>query len=138
MLSPLLLLSLATAQEPPSPEVMVRKFVEAFNAHDVDAMLALASPDIAWFGVSGSTLAVEARGHEALRGGLTGYFQGLPSVRSGLMSLAVSGPFVTAVEKASWTVEGQDQSQCSVSVYELAGGLVRHVWYYAAHPCEGL
>ena len=139
MLSPLLLLTLATAsaQEPPPPEVTVRRFVAAFNAHDVDAMLALATPDIAWFGVAGSTLAVEARGHEALRGGMTAYFQGLPSARSELMSVAVSGPFVTAVEKASWTADGQDRSQCSVSIYELTGGLVRHVWYHAAHACEG-
>ncbi len=131
----LLLLALSAHAEPVGPEATVRRFVAAFNAHDVDAMLAVAAPDIAWFGISGSTLSVEARGHEALRAGMTQYFQGLPSAGSELLSVSVSGPFVTAVEKASWTADGQARSQCAVSTYEVAEGLVRHVWYHAAHPC---
>ncbi len=128
-------LAWAQASPQPSPEVPVRQFVAAFNAHDVDAMLALSAPDIAWFGVSGSTVGVEARGHDALRAGMTSYFEGLPSARSELLSVQVSGSFLTAVERASWQAEGQARSQCAVSVYELVDGLVRHVWYYAAHPC---
>ena len=133
----LLTLTAAIGQELAAPEGVVRRFVAAFNAQDVEAMLALASPDIAWFSVSGSTLAVEARGHQALGSGMSSYFQGLPSAQSELVSVATTGSFVSAVEKASWTLEGQRESQCSLVVYEVAEGRVRHVWYHAAHPCEG-
>jgi hypothetical protein len=113
----------------------VRLFVAAFNDHNVDAMLKLSTGDVAWFSISGSTIGIEARGHDALRTGMTQYFEGLPSARSELLSVSRSGPFVTAVEKAMWTQDGQPRSQCSVSVYEVAEGLIHHVWYYPAHPC---
>lgn len=130
-----LVVSASLAEEDPIT-AQVQRLIAAFNAHDVPAMVALTTDDIAWFGVAGSTLGVEARGHVALAAGMTSYFEGLPSARSELMSATTSGPFLTAVEKASWVQDGEQRSQCSVSVYELSQGLIKHVWYYPAHPCD--
>ena len=51
--------SLQTAAAPAGPEQQVRSFVDAFNARNVDGMLALAADDIQWLSVDGPKLAAE-------------------------------------------------------------------------------
>lgn len=45
----------------------MREFVEAFNARDIDVMLALADENVQWLIVDGAKVSVETEGKAALR-----------------------------------------------------------------------
>lgn len=113
----------------------VKAFVEAFNKRNVDAMLALAAPDLKWMSVSGQQISTETATHSALRQAMQSYFKSTPSARSHIRQIQQSGAFVYALEEAFWQADGTEKSQCSMAVYELKKGKVQHVWYFAAHQC---
>jgi hypothetical protein len=110
----------------------VLAYVQAYNAHDVNAVLSFLAPDVVWLSVSGDSLSVDARGQESVRSQLTDYFRRLPSARSELDALTVLGPWVSARERAHWSGSTGPRSQAALSVYEVRGGLIRRVWYYPA------
>lgn len=115
----------------------VRAFVDAFNAKDIDAMLAVAHEDIQWLYVSGDSTHTEASGRAQLRESMLGYFKNYPDTRSEIIALHGNGDYVQAIEKALWKdADGLQKSQCSASVYELAGDKVLRVWYYPEQPCD--
>ena len=99
-------------------------------------MLDLAAPDMQWMSVSGHDVSVETSGHEALKTAMSGYFENVPSARSEIRQLHQSGTFVYALEQASWSVGDATKSQCSMAVYELADGKLKHVWYFPSHSCD--
>ncbi len=108
----------------------VDRLLQAFNDHDVDAMLAGVTDDIGWYYVQDAAVTVEAEGKQALRKGMTGYFKAIPSARSAFEESMVSGAYVTVRERASWRQQEQDLSQSSLAVYQVRDGLVARVWYY--------
>jgi hypothetical protein len=120
---------------PDEPEEIVREFVAAYNAHDVTRMLASCAPDVRWMSVSADKLTVETRGAEKLAEAMRQYFRSLPSSRSELRSVIVSGNFVMASERALWESAGQTRTQCSASGYEIREGKIQSVWYFPAHAC---
>jgi len=123
----------AGAQSPPADSTeVVRRFVDAFNARELDALLALAHPEVEWLSISGSQVAVETRGREALGESLRGYFTSCPSCRSTVEIYQVVGTYVSALEHAEWDKDGARLRQSSLSIYEIVDGLVRRVWYYPA------
>ena len=113
-----------------SAAAVVQAYVQAYNAHDIDAVLSFLAPEFVWLNVTGDSLTVEARGPDMVRTQLTGYFRRLPSARSELEELTVLGPWVSAKERAHWTGAAGPRSQAALSVYEVRGGLIRRVWYY--------
>ena len=116
---------------PPSPEAVVRAYVEAANARELEALLALATDGIEWLSVEGTRVAVETSGRAALREALVGYYQGCPSCRSSLEWMETAGSRVAAYERASWTdKDGVARSQTSLSVYELVGNKIARVYYF--------
>lgn len=118
---------------PPGPEAIVARFVEAFNAHDVDAMIALAHDDIEWLSVSGAAITIETRGHEALKESMAAYFAACPSCRSALAWTKTGVSRVAVLERATWTAkDGSTRSQASIAVYELEGRKIRRVHYFPA------
>ena len=120
---------------PDEREGLVREFVAAYNDHDVARMLASCAPDVRWMSVSADKLTVETSGTEKLAEAVREYFRGLPSSRSELRSVIVSGNFVMASEQAMWESGGQTRTQCSASVYEVREGKIQSVWYFPAHGC---
>ena len=116
-----------------SSEQQVRSFVDAFNARNVDGMLALAADDIQWLSVDGAKVSTETQGKEALRASMTKYFQQCPTCRSELLWIKTAGSRITAHERASWTNRaGAAVSQSGLSVYELKGGKIIRVYYFPA------
>src|SRR5688572_642193 len=108
--------SLATGPQSPQPApqdhpAIVRSFVAAFNARDVDRMLALATDDVEWMMVDGTKVAVETSGKDALRKSMTAYFKSCPSCRSEIEIGTVTATRVAAIETASWTAAGGPRSQ---------------------------
>jgi hypothetical protein len=121
----------AVAQAPePAPKQVVDRYLEAFNSHDVEAMLALAHPEVQWLSVKDDKISVETSGHAALRDSMKGYFASLPTVRSTFESTLVAGPYVTVVERARWQGKSGERTQAALAVYEVFEGKVRRVWYY--------
>ena len=59
---------------PPSPEVTARRFVEAINRHDVEALAALMSAGHRFIDSLGTTI----EGRDKMRPGWTGYFKMVP------------------------------------------------------------
>jgi hypothetical protein len=124
-------LFLGGASEAPSATETVRAFVAAFNARDLEAMLALADDAIEWGSLDGRAITVETSGKEALRASLTGYFASCPSCRAELEWVEPAGSRVAAYERSSWTTAaGVAKSQASLSVYELANGRIARVLYF--------
>jgi hypothetical protein len=105
------------------------RMTAAFNAHDVEGMLACVDDDIQWFSMSGDRMEVEARGHEAFRGAMEAYFEAIPGARSEIESAVVSGSYVSVRERAFW---GDEQSQVALGVFEVRHGRILRVWYYPA------
>ncbi len=123
------LAAVAQAPEPDSRQV-VERFLEAFNSHDVEAMLALAHPDVQWLTVDGDKISVDTAGQAALRDSMKSYFASLPTVRSTFESTMVAGPYVTVVERARWQGKSGERTQAALAVYQVQEGKVRRVWYY--------
>lgn len=117
-------------------EQIVRDYVDAYNRHDIDAMLELLNDRFRWMSVVENNVIVEAEGKAALVKSMQGYFSSIPSVRSSLMSLEVRGDFVSVIEKAMWEAKGESRSQCARAVYEVVDRQILNVWYYEALPCD--
>ncbi|MEQ8315466.1 MAG: nuclear transport factor 2 family protein [Gammaproteobacteria bacterium] len=114
---------------------IVERFIEAFNQHDVSAMLELTESDLHWMSVAGQNLSIEASGQSELRDSMKAYFESTPSARSNILSIRESGPFVHTLEQAVWSAGGVERNQCSIAVYELEANKIRNVWYFPEHSC---
>jgi hypothetical protein len=114
------------------PEKQVRAFIEAFNARDIDGMLALADENVQWLTVDGAKISVETEGKAALRESMVRYFRGCPSCKSSLEWIQRAGSRVTAMERASWSGKSGPKSQSGLSVYEFRGGKILRVYYFSA------
>jgi len=108
----------------------VRSSVEAFNKHDAAALTALYAADLKWWSVSDKGLSLEVDGAAAARDWLAGYFKEYPDVRSEILELSQSGPFVSFREQVTW----KGGSQTSHAVYEVRDGRIVRVWYYPPSP----
>ena len=130
----MLLLSLAQAPTSSAPvtdqETAVRRFVDAFNARDIDAMLAAADDGIEWASVDGPKVTIETSGKGALRDSMQKYFAQCPSCKSSLEWTKASGSRVAARERASWTSASGPRAQTSLSVYEFRAGKIARVYYF--------
>ncbi|MEO8030583.1 MAG: nuclear transport factor 2 family protein [Gemmatimonadota bacterium] len=108
----------------------VRAYFAAYNAHDIDATVGLLSPDFVWLSAQGDSIAVEARGLDAIRTGLVNYFKRVPSGRSDIEAATALGPWVMVRERARWVTTSGPQSQAAISVYEVKDGRLKSVCYY--------
>ncbi len=118
----------------PSPQSFVTRFLQAFDDHDVEGMLALAHPDVEWLVVSASTVTVESAGSAALGKGMRSYFASMPTVRAAAEDWTISGRFVAVRERTRWRGPDGHRTQSALSVYEVEDGGIRRVWYFPAQP----
>lgn len=116
-------------------EAVVRAYVEAYNAHDVDRMLSFMVDGIRWMSVAGEAITIESSGKGAVGSSMSGYFDGLPSARSELRRVISVGNYVSTIEESMWESDGEERSQCALATYELSGSKIVNVWYHAAQPC---
>lgn len=115
-----------------SPDELVERYMAAYNDHDVAAMLELAHPDIQWLSIDGDEVQVVTEGHDALGEAMRGYFESMPSTRSEIETMMVSGNRVSVREIARWRVGDEWREQAAMSVYQIADGRIRRVWYFAS------
>ncbi len=113
-------------------EKMVRDFVAAFNARELNSMLAMVDEKVQWLTLNGSNVSVEADGKSVLRGTMERYFQSCPTCKSSLEWVQTAGGRVAAMERATWTSQRIVRAQRSLSVYEFSGGKIMRVYYFPA------
>ena len=123
--------------QPSSHAAAVRGFVDAFNARDIDAMLALATDDVEWLSVDGSKMSVETAGKDALRTSMTAYFKSCPTCRGTVEILGATVARVSTIETATWTDASGPRAQQGMSILEFRDGRIRRVYYFAAEPIAG-
>lgn len=119
----------STATEPQPPHALTQ-FYEAFNDHDVEAMMELSHEDIRMYSVSGSRISTDIDGKEELRTWLTNYFEEYPEVRSEITGVGRYSNYTSLVETATWGDPDDPTIQSSTVVYEASDSLVVAAWYY--------
>ena len=114
-----------------TPISVVREYVAAFNAKDLDAMMSVVASEIVWMSVSGDSRTDVGRGVDAFRRMIAGYFRAVPSARSELIKIDATGPWVTTHERTRWEASPSGVGgQTSLVVYEVRDGRIRHAWFY--------
>lgn len=111
-------------------EVVVRQFVEAFNAHDTKRMLEMVDENIQWVSVDGTTASIEANGLPALKKSMDSYFARCSSCKSTLEWVQSGLDKVTTLERAEWTGKNGPKSQKGLAVYEFRGDKILRVYYF--------
>ncbi len=107
----------------PSPLETVEATVAAYNAHDLDAYLALFTPE-ATFGQLGGRVLLDSR--EAMRGFYSQFFAARTSVQCESIERTAVGPFVLDRQVVSG---GGQPALEAVLLHEVRGGLVTRIWY---------
>jgi hypothetical protein len=121
-----------------TPISVVRAYVAAFNAKDLDAMMKVVASDLVWMSVAGDSLTDVGRGVDAFRRMIAGYFRAVPSARSELITIDATGPWVTTHEHTRWDASSSGVGgQTSLVVYEVRDRLIRHAWFYPSIPVQG-
>ncbi|MEL7486108.1 MAG: nuclear transport factor 2 family protein [Pseudomonadota bacterium] len=115
-------------------ETTVETFAAAYNARDIDGMMAQVADDFTWLSVEGDETTIVVSGADSLRSELQTYFQPGSETRSDVEIVKSHGGFVTTLERAYWTVDGDERSQASFAMYEIDDDRIRRVWYFPAQP----
>ncbi len=106
------------------PAAVVQRFVDAANARDVAAMVALVSPDARFVRFPGGQ--VIAQGRDSIRARYAQLLrESSPAFRIAVASRIVEGPLVIDQEQFSGTVAEQGRATW---MYEVRGGLIQRAW----------
>jgi hypothetical protein len=106
---------------PPSPEAVVQRQLDAYNARDLDALLATYAPDARQYALPATLLAT---GHAEMRPRFAARFQE-PDLHAHLLQRAVMGNIVIDHETVTRNFpEGRGRVDL-VAIYEVADGLIR-------------
>jgi hypothetical protein len=119
----------------------IQQYMDAFNAHDPEAVGKTLAADVSWMSISGDKMSVDGTGRDAVVTWLRGYFKSFPDVRTLVIAKPAllegtdfaAGRFFALREAPSWTgKDGKPRTQCSWAMFELSDdGLIQRVWYHA-------
>lgn len=123
-------LARSAAAAPSSEESLVRRYVAAFNHHDVDATIACLDSSFRWYAVGGDSLRRIVSGRERQRESLARYYGAFPDAASEADGLIVNGPWVTVRERLRWTGKQGPAENVAIAVYEVREGVIRRVYYF--------
>lgn len=113
-----------------SPSEVVQAQLDAYNAKDIDALLATYHPDAEQYAMHGELL---ARGHAAMRPRFIGRFAE-PDLHATMLQRAVVGNFVMDHERVTRNFSqgrGEVEMLC---VYEVRDGLIVKASFAVAEP----
>jgi hypothetical protein len=110
-------------------EEVVRGLMEAFNAHDTETLMHLVTDDVKWlYIIHSDSLSIETSGRVETEHAFIDYFKSVPSIRSEIEDLIVSGNYVAVRERVFWEKDGELLSKSSFSVYQIRDNKVSNVW----------
>jgi len=105
---------------PVSPTAVVQAQLDAYNAKDLDALMATYAPDVQQFALHGALL---AEGHEQIRPRYAARFAE-PDLHAQLLTRSVAGNFVTDLELVHRNFpEGRGTVEM-LCVYEVVDGRI--------------
>ncbi len=105
---------------PPSPLTVVQAQLDAYNAKDLDALMATYAPDAQQFALHGDLL---ARGHDQIRPRYEMRFAE-PDLHARLLSRTVLGNFVTDLEIVTRNFPEGKGTVEMLCVYEVVEGRI--------------
>ena len=128
MIRSLVLATALAVQAAPSaaitPEALIQKQVDAYNAHDLDAFVACYGEAIEFRTMDGKV--GPEKGLAPLRKGYGDLFKRFPNLKVKILKRISQGAFVIDQEQA----EGMDSVTVTVTaIYETAQGKIVHVWF---------
>ena len=132
MIRPLLSLMTATflVAAPPSrsqsPESVVLRQLEAYNAHDVEAFAATHAEEVELYDFPASLR--EPKGKAGLKVHYAQRFKENPDLHASVKGQMLSGPYVIHREKVTG-LAGRKEPLEVVVVYLVKDGLIRKVWF---------
>ena len=108
----------------PSPEALIQRQVEAYNAHDLNAFVACYGEAIEFRTMDGNV--GPEKGLVALRKGYGDLFKRYPTLKVKILNRICQGAFVIDQEQA----EGMGPTPITVTaIYETAQGKIIRVWF---------
>lgn len=113
--------------KPTAPAEVAQALVDAFNAHDVEAILKTYHPNsVARRLPSGEVM---LKGHADIRKKFETSFQRNPSIKVEVVQRIVDGVFVIDKEKIVVTTDGKTTERFGIVIYEIRDGLIVNEWY---------
>lgn len=109
-----------------APAAVAQALVDAFNAHDVEGVLAVYAPDCVARRLPGGEEFL--RGKAAVRAKFAALFKKNPEVRIEIVGRIAHGSYVIDREKITGAA-GVAGPSFGVVIYEIEDGLVRNEWY---------
>ena len=109
-----------------SPEAVVLRQLEAYNAHDVEAFAAAYAEDVELYDFPAALR--EPKGREGLKTFYAQRFKDNPNLHANAKDQMLSGPYVIHREKVTGLVDRKDPLEVVV-VYLVKDGLIRKVWF---------
>lgn len=110
-------------------EALVQRQLEAYNARDVEALLACYAPDAEHYQLHGGLL---ARGHEQLRPRFLARFAE-PDLRAELLSRSVMAGWVVDHERITRNFPDGRGTVEMLCIYEIESGLIRKASFALGH-----
>jgi hypothetical protein len=111
-----------------TPEAIVQRQVDAYNAHDLDSFVGFYSSDAAY--VRHADNSVLFQGHEAIREAYGTLFQNQPAVHVEIENRIALGRFVIDLEHI--TGRSDIAETRIVAIYDVSDELIRKVWVLRA------
>jgi imidazolonepropionase-like amidohydrolase len=105
-----------------TPEAIVQRQVNAYNARNIDAFLATYSDDVEIYDYNGKLL---MKGHEQMRGSYSGFFTQTPNLYCEIVKRMVMGNKIIDQEK----VRANKEFIYGVAVYEVSRGKIKKVTF---------
>ena len=113
----------------PSPETVVQRQVEAYNARDIEAFLSFYADDVVIRRLPGGEVAWD--GKEAMRPRYTKRFTENPELFCTITQRIVHGDWVVDHELVTGVVERPRVR--AAATYEVKDGLIQNVWFLPVH-----
>ncbi len=122
------LLGAAPPSKSPSPEQVVARQIEAYNAHDVEAFAATYGDDVELSELP--SVRPAAKGKANLKADYVRIFKENPDLHASAKDQIVSGGWVIHREKVTGLADRKEPVEVVV-IYQVKEGLIRKVWFLA-------
>jgi len=109
-----------------SPESVVIRQLEAYNAHDVEAFATAYAEDVELYDLPGALRI--PKGRAELKTFYAQRFKENPNLHASAKDQILSGPYVIHREKVTG-VAGRKEALEVVVIYQVKDGLIRKVWF---------
>lgn len=113
-----------------TPASVVQRQLDAYNAKDLNALLAAYAPDAEQYALHGALLAT---GHDALRARFAERFAE-PDLHARLLSRTVFGNFVTDLEVVTRNLSEGKATMEMLCIYEVVQGCIRRASFAMGAP----